>query len=145
MKRPGSTFEYEQQRNEDLLDAFRRIIADMRHIRMDEAMRKLVAQPAKRFYVSEERAAIVIAAMLKGKSIAHMRPNKQAMFNEILKRVKALQQKQPDATIYSLVLQATHQPAPAFYLTPGSAKVILSKIKRNHKTRKFFKIDKLTC
>jgi hypothetical protein len=52
------------------------------------------------------------------------------MFHEIYKRVVALKEKLPDHTTYQLTFIVVQQEAPKFYLTAGSAKVIISKIKR---------------
>ena len=90
---------------------------------------KLVNMPSERFWVSEERASIVISDMLKGRSIENMNENKREMYEEIYRRVQELKKEYPNATVYELVSQVVEGPAPKFYLTPKSAKVIISKIK----------------
>lgn len=129
MKHIGSHFEYENERNHDLFNTYRRLLRDCRHIHMPTLFTTLVQQPASRFWVSEERAAIVIADMMRGRPISHMRLSRQEMYHEIYKRVLLLRRTNPCATIYELVFNVVHQPAPQFYLTPGSAKVIIHKIK----------------
>ncbi len=96
---------------------------------MSEIYRQVVDMPSTRFWVSEERASIVISYMLKGRSIDKMRPNKREMFYEIFRRFQKLQKERPDETVYNLVFDIVGAPAPKFYLTPKSAKVIISRIK----------------
>jgi len=131
MKNYGSTFEYEDKRNRELLKAYRDEVANASFVRRDVILRKVVNRPASRFWVSEERAAIVMASMMRGDSLANMRPLKREMFCEIYRRFLLLKQQHPQASIYRLASMAVNQPAPKFYLTPGSAKVILSKIRRS--------------
>lgn len=130
MKHFGNTFEYEKQRNDDLMRAYREVLHDVDVIKMPEIFKAVVNSPAARFWVSEERAAIVIAQMAKGHAIDKMRPMKKEMFQEIYNRVLQLQTIKPHLSLAQLVVEVIRQPAPKFYLTPGSAKVIISKIKK---------------
>lgn len=86
--------------------------------------------PSARFWVSEERAAIVIAAMMQGDKLERMRPNKREMFQEIFKRAMKLKQENPALTIYDLAFNVVRQPAPKFYLAPGYAKNIIFHVKK---------------
>jgi hypothetical protein len=133
VKNHGCTFEYEQQRNRELLKAFREEIVAARHIVRDEVLERTVNRPCSRFWVSEDRAAIVMSCMLKGDTLQNMRPLKREMFKEIFRRFMALKTKFPAWSILKLATDAVNQQAPKFYLTPGSAKVIISRIKRKAK------------
>lgn len=130
MKYFGSRFEYEEQRNNDLMRVYREEIAAVDFIRMPDIYKSIVNKPSSRFWVSEERAAIVVSSMMRGESIHRMRPLKREMFQEIHDRVKELKVRYPDKTVYQLTFMVCQQQAPKFYLTAGSAKVIISKIKR---------------
>lgn len=130
MKNLGSHFEYEKQRNDDLMRAYREEIYRSEVISLPQILHAIVNQPSARFWVSEERAAIVVSRMMKGDRLRKMRPLKREMFREIFKRVKKMQQIYPDMTLSQLAYEVVRQPAPKFYLTPGSAKVIISKIRR---------------
>lgn len=133
MKKTGASFEYERERDDDLLRVYRDAIHAASHIHMPDILNAVVNTPSKRFWVSEERAAVVVARMLKGDTCPHMRPQKREMFNEILRRVKEMRRQHPDMTIAMLVFHVVRQPAPKFYLTPGSAKVILSRIRKKRR------------
>lgn len=129
MKNVGSIFEYEDARNQDLMRAYRELMSTTRYIKMSDIYRRVVDMPSQRFWVSEERAAIVVSNMLKGRSIDQMRPNKREMFEEICRRVRELQKERPEETVYNLVFDVVGSPAPKFYLTPKTAKVIVNRIK----------------
>lgn len=130
MKKYGCKFEYEDERNRALMGAYKRAIAENRTGDLDAVYEAAVAMPSERFWVSEHRAAIVISDMLKGRSISKMKPNKQEMYREIFRRVCELRKKRPKATVFDLTLEVVDSPAPKFYLTPLSAKIIVNKIRR---------------
>jgi len=136
MKYHGSSFEYERERNEDLMRAFRTAFNECPQGSMDELYEKISNMPSKRFWVSEERAFIAISAMLKGRNPAFSK-YKVEMYQEILRRVKIAQRNNPNEKLRNLVFMVVNQPAPKFYLSPKSAMVIIYKIKRKwYETRK---------
>jgi hypothetical protein len=130
LKRHGNTFEYEQDRNDELLKAYREEIAACDVIRMDEIWQRIANRSSRRFWVSEERAAIVVARMMRGDRLRKMKPLKREMYFEIFRIVKRLKEQYPDMPIYKLSFKAVNTPAPKFYMTPKSIKVIIYKIKR---------------
>lgn len=73
---------------------------------------------------------MVISKISNGDSIADMLPLKREMYMEIYSRVQDLAVKNPDCNTYDLCCMAVRQPAPKFYLTSGSAKIMISKMKR---------------
>ena len=130
MKNFGSHFEYEKQRNDDLMRCYREHLSRRPFIHLPEVLEDIVNSPSARFWVSEERAAIVMSQMMRGDQLEKMRPLKREMFQEIYKRVMMLKEEHPDWPLSQLAFEVVRQPAPKFYLTPGSAKVIISKIRR---------------
>lgn len=137
MKRKGSYFEYEQDRNEELMKAYHKAIASCKIIRLENIWQDIADMPASRFWVSEERAAIVVSRMLKGDTLKYMRTCKREMFFEIYEKVLKLQQQKPDLSIYKLCFIAVNQPAKKFYMTPLSIRETIYKIKRDfYKERK---------
>lgn len=129
VKKKGSIFENEDARNQDLMRAYRQLVRECKHIYLPDICKQLVNMPSERFWVSEERAAIVISDMLKGRSIENMTRNKREMYEEIFSRVQAVRAEHPEMSLTEVVAQVVEGPAPKFYLTPKSAKVIISKIK----------------
>lgn len=114
----GSIMEFTRQRNEDIMRAYREQLALADYIVMPEIFRKVAESPAKRFWVSEERAAVEVSRMLVGKPFSRMRANKREMFKEIFRRYIALRDLHPRKSLPELVSIIVNQPAPRFYLTP---------------------------
>lgn len=133
MKPHGSILEFTRERNADLLHAYRIQIARARHIRMKDIGRAIVNMPASRFWVSEERAAVVISAMLAGRDLpANMRPTKCEMFSEIFNRVMKLRHLRPNTPVADLVAEVVNSPAPKFYMLPRYAMNIIYNIKNGY-------------
>lgn len=130
MRKTGSNFEFKKERDNAVVETFRRLAAQCTHIRMPQLMERLVMEPCARFWVSEERATIVVAAMMRGEeATTGMGSSKRRMFAEIFKRVKALRAENLTCPLVRLVRMVIDSPAPEFYLTPRSAQNILSEMK----------------
>ena len=138
MKHKGSKFEYQDERDKDLMRAYHEQIASCDTIVLSDTFRNVVSMPSARFWVSEERAAIVIARMFRGDKLEKMRPNAREMYFEIYKRVVSEMETYPDKSIAEIIFQVIRQPAPKFYLTPQTARVIVTRIK-GEKYRNVFK------
>jgi len=141
MKKKGTISQLQHERDDDLMRAFQQELAGRPHILLPEVLNAVVTSPSKRFWVTSERAAIVIYNMMKGDELEHMRPLKRKMFCEIYRRVMKLKANYPQLSIPILTEQVVAEPAPEFYITPGSAKVIISRIRKrrrihNHKIRR---------
>ncbi len=126
----GSTLEYSDERINALMMEYERYIASCDYIRMSEVFDHIVNRPCRRFWVSEIRAAVVIADMLKGDSLENMHSAKREMFQEIFARVIKLRARNPGLSIYQSVSMVIRQPAPKFYLSPSSAKIMFYKARK---------------
>lgn len=135
MKHYGCTLDFTHQRNADLLNAYRRHLAEAHFIVMPDIFARVADSPAARFYVSEERATIVISAMLAGRPLPPMRRNKREMFNEILRRYKIAHRENPSKTTFEIVSDIVNQPAPKFYLTPRTVGEFIYRIKSGYYER----------
>lgn len=130
MKSFGSVLSFTRERNAALLKAYRKQISATGFIRLSEIGEKIVNSPSPRFWVSEERAAAVVSAIMRGKPVLEtMRPTKREMFEEIHHRVVALKREHPDWRLCELVLEVVHSPAPKFYMEASSALERLFKIR----------------
>lgn len=130
MKYFGDKSEYHSERSCDLLDAYFRYLKTCTHVSRTETFKGVAQMPATRFWVSKNRAAVVVARIMRGDKLRHMRPNKREMFFEIHRRVMALSRVRPAWSIRRLVETVIAQPAPKFYLSPGSARAIILKAKK---------------
>lgn len=135
MKYKGSQFEYKEERDADLLRAYHEIISVMGNISLTDVAAKIAATPSKRFWVSEERANIIISKMLNGKSISNMNSTKQEMFNEIYKRYLSMKEACPSLAKKDIIWKVCNEPAPKFYLTIKSVLVLLHKARKEEKRR----------
>lgn len=134
MKHKGCKCCFANARNTELLRACYKIIVDSsEYIRINDIFRMVVDMPASRFWVSEERAAIVVAAMIRGEKLPRMSRNKTAMYREIYRRYVKLSKEYPNKTLGELVAMVVHQPAPKFYITPKSAKTLIYYARRKSK------------
>lgn len=129
MKYFGSILDFTKQRNADLMRVYRDRLAEASIIVIPVIFQLVADSPASRFWVSEERAAIVISAMAAGKPMPRMRSNKREMFEEIYRRYLLMRKDYPDKSVYELVTKIVNQPAPKFYLTPRTVGEFIYRIK----------------
>ena len=126
----GRFFEYRDERNADLLCVFRECVMNSpADESMEEVYQRMVNSKSTRFWVSEEQASKVVSYMMKGNKIDYMSDNKRKMFEEIYIRVMKMREENPNIRLFRLVEIIVSQEAPCFYMTSGSAKVIISQIK----------------
>lgn len=133
MKHRGCVFEYAKERDEDIRRTYTAIVDECDRVDLRQVFKRLVNMPSKRFWVTPDRAAIVIHSMMRGDTLEHMRPMKREMFQELYRIVMELKEKYPDASMPELCSIAVLMPAPKFYLTVGSAIVIWHKAKKNRR------------
>lgn len=130
MKRQGSKFEYEAERNKELLKAYCSQVEICSEIRLDEILSRVVNTPCSRFWVSDERASIVMSGIERGTAnLDSMIESRKEMFLEIYDRVKALRVNNPTMSLSELTNEVVKQPAPRFYLTAKSARTIIHRIR----------------
>lgn len=137
MKYFGCILDFTRQRNADLLRAFRQQLALSKFIVMPNIFELVAESPASRFWVSEERATIVISAMIAGKQLPRMRHNKREMFDEIYRRFLIERKDYPQKSVYELVSKIVNQPAPKFYLTPRTVGEFIYRIKNGWYDKQF--------
>lgn len=130
VKNFGSKSEYHTERTRDLLRAYFRYLETCTRVSMPDVFKQVVEMPAARFWVSAPRATVVVANILRGDKLRYMRPNKRAMFLEIHRRVMNMKASRPDWPVARLVNAVIAQPAPKFYLAPGSARVLILKARK---------------
>ena len=133
MKKKGSVAEFGHKRNEELWLAYRRAIAESGVVTTDRLYVMTASTPTSRFWVSERRASEVMGAMLRGRSITDMSATRREMFSEIFRRFSEYRRRFPAASIYEATFAVVNSPAPKFYLTPNSVKILLYQIRRQRK------------
>lgn len=141
----GSIMDFTRERNDDILRAYREQLALADYIIMPEIFEKVAESPARRFWVSEERAAVEVSRMLAGKPFPRMRANKREMFEEIFRRYMALRDLHPEKSLFALVSSIVHQPAPKFYLTPRTVGEFIYRIKNGWYDKQFDRYRQSSC
>lgn len=116
MRKKNSIPEFSTQRSEVLLENFRKSLARQSKISLAKAFHEAAEAPAPRFWVSEARAANIIAMMLKGEDVTGgMMSKKREMFQEIFNRVKEIKAQNPDWPLGDIVFRVVNSPAPSSY------------------------------
>ena len=131
MKKFGSVCDFAHERSADLLNAYFSCIRASSYLRMPDIFKSVVEMPASRFWISAPRAAVVVSAMERGDNLARMRPNKREMFLEIFKRYRQLRISCPNLPITHIVRDIVCQPAPKFYISPSTAKILILKARKS--------------
>lgn len=137
MKYFGSIMDFTAQRNDDIMRVYRKHLQNARFIIMPDIFELVANSPASRFWVSEERAAIVVSAMLAGRPLPRMRSNKREMFEEIYRRFTLEKEKYPQKSLFEIVSHIVHQPAPKFYFTPRTIGELIYRIKNGWYDKQF--------
>lgn len=137
MKTKGAFMEYSQERSDDLMRAYYDYLTVCSYIRMPEVYNTIVNMPSQRFWVSDIRAANVVSSIMRNNArLDKMRATKREMYEEIYRRVMKLSKEYPNLSIIELCSEVVTQPAPKFYLTPGSAKIMICKARKEWLRRK---------
>ena len=130
MKKPNAVCDYTQSRNRNLRSVFYKCLGS-KSGNMKDVYAAMADFPADRFYISEDRAYFLIYKKRKtGRWPAGMQPKKLSMIRTIDRRVKALRSMHPGLSLKEAVFRVVNSPAPRFYLTVGTIKVILSSTRR---------------
>ena len=137
MKYYGSILDFTQERNQELMRVYQEELSKAGYIVMPKIFEQVATSPCSRFWVSEERAAIVISTLLAGKVIPNMRKNKREMFDEIFRRFLIARGQYPEKSIYALAIMVVNQPAPKFYMTPRTVGELIYRIKNGWYEKQF--------
>lgn len=152
-KHLGNRNLYTDQRDRELSAAFIRakkaLLEQKGYVILREAVDAARCSPCSRYFVSEERAGLVINKLLlfdsyieslkRGETVEipedpleNMIYMRRRMFSHLFMTYKRIRKENPDKPHKELVLMACSSPANEFYLTQASALEILSKIHINN-------------
>lgn len=134
MRKKGSVCQTADQRNRDLLRAYKELAGKQLHLygRINRAslLEQVVNSPAARFWVSSERACVIIYKLERGESIGYMKRNKVRFYTELYQTFLALRRRHPGMCTKHLVEMAVVQPAPCFPVTARVARNLIEKTRR---------------
>lgn len=134
MRKKGDVFALSEQRDRDLLNAYHRQLEKQLHLygRINQTglIQKVINSPASRYWVSSERATVVISKLEKGEPINYMKDNKLRFYQELYKGYCKYKESHPDMPKKHIVEIIIMQPAPCFAFTPRVADNIIRRMKR---------------
>ena len=133
MRKIGSVSQFASARNQEMQRAFRSIAASPEALSSEEMFSRLVNSPSSRFWVSEERAAEIIGRMFRGDTLKGMKPHRREMFQTLFRIAADYIRLHPGASFTDAAFHAVHTPAPKFFITPGSARTIFSRMRRTRR------------
>ena len=85
MKYPGCILEFTRLRNLDLIRAYRYVMSLSSVLGHKSIGEMIVELPSARFWISEERATVVVSQLARGKNpLAKMRPTSRSAFRGFL-------------------------------------------------------------
>lgn len=126
--------EYLEERDIELLLAYRKAVAEVQTIYIPDLMKRVVNTSCSRFWISTENAYKTCLTIRKsGNTKGIIRPQKIEMCMELYNRVQS--KVQQGIKFKEAVHMVVYEPAPRFYLTPESAYIILTRIKTRIKTK----------
>lgn len=128
MKKKNCNCEFIAQRDENLKREFFKRLGTTQTGRIREVFDQLAKAGAERFYISEERALLLVSNYRKnGCWPVGISANKLRMMEEIRRRTDALMQSDSRITLDRAVTEVVNGEAPSFYLTPKSIKTLFYK------------------
>lgn len=138
MKHSGALSDFSEIRDNELHGAFAAQLKRGKPVENNETFyTNIVKTPCSRFWVSGERAALVISKMMRGKMLPeNVLPEKRRMYDEILRRVNIYMKENPDIPLYRAVEAVVWDSAPEFYMSAETARKHIRRILRHTKERR---------
>lgn len=131
MKRIGTRSEYIDERMQDLMKTYRKNVEECSHLDFKTIYSHVVNTPTYRFWISDEAAVQTISYMLKNNGdLSLVTPNKREMIIELYHRVKEFLKVHPNESLDEAVFVCIRTPAPKYYITPGTAHVLIHKYQK---------------
>lgn len=135
MKHRGAQSEFREERDADLMRAYREVLAESDSISLMETAKAVAASPSRRFWVSEERALVVMGNLERGRTLEGMNSTRREMFSEIYRRYRQYRVQHPAVTPREAVVAIVNSPAPHFYLTVKTVRVLIHKARKEERKR----------
>ena len=126
-------YDITRQFQNDLIKAYNRVAPTC--LMQSQAWEKTVKQPAPRYYITAKQALQVLSPMMQGDftHVDMMIPNKRRMYYSLYEKTIELSEKRAfvGKSLTYIVQFAVASPAPEFFITSSSFRVIRSALKNN--------------
>lgn len=125
-----------EERNNDLLRAYRQIVRSSTLNTQKEALLMTINSLSSRFWVTAECATKAIYRLRGGDSLPEMKKHRREMFLEIYRRYNSYKAKKEfiNKSIIYICTFIVEEPAPKFYLTVSTAmKLFKHQVQKNRK------------
>ena len=130
MRHKGSDSEFKELRDNEILALYRKYLNESPNIIVSRMLVDIVNSPSSRFWITEQRAAIVLGQMKRGETFPDAYPQKRAMYRELYRRAQRIWADNPHLSVYSVASMIVEQPAPSFYMSTTLCNLIISRAKR---------------
>ena len=129
MKKIGSVCDYINDRDKELYHRYREALATAQTIKLDDILLSVIHSRTSRLWLSENRAAEIIKSFLRADGKFKPNPKRAEIYSEVWRRYRRPRGNRPNDAFSDIVFDVVNSPADSFYLTIGSAKVIICKIR----------------
>ena len=129
MKKIGNVCDYINDRDKELYHRYREALATAQTIKLDDILLSVIHSRTSRLWLSENRADEIIKSFIRADGKFKPNPKRAEIYNEVWRRYRRLRSKRPNDAFSDIVFDVVNSPADSFYLTIGSAKVIICKIR----------------
>lgn len=129
MKKIGSVCDYINDRDKELYHRYREALATAQTIKLDDILLSVIHSRTSRLWLSENRAAEIIKSFIRADGKFKPNPKRAEIYSEVWRRYRRLRSERPNDAFSDIVFDVVNSPADSFYLTIGSAKVIICKIR----------------
>jgi hypothetical protein len=136
MRHKGSDSEFKEIRDNEILALYRKYLNESPNIVVSRMLNQIVNSPSSRFWITEQRAAIVLGQMMKGEEFPDAYPQKRAMYKELYRRAQQIWKEHPNMSVYSVAAKVVEQPAPSFYMSTTLCGLIISRAKKREWSRR---------
>lgn len=135
MKHVGCVTNFKTERGKALYKAFVETMGECKGQTINELCVRVSTKPSPRFWVSEERAAVVVGRIFKGDLLIEMSRMKREMFFEIADKVGEVLRKNKGMSINEACIKVVNGRASRFHLTPLTIRVLISNYRRKKKLK----------
>lgn len=130
MRHKGSDSEFKELRDNEIFTLYRKYLNESPNIVVSRMLVDIVNSPSSRFWITEQRAAIVLGQMRRGDTFPDAYPQKRAMYRELYRRAEKIWIDSPSMSVYSVASLVVEQPAPSFYMSTTLCNLIISRAKK---------------